>query len=136
MNYKKLIQYFNQEDFFTREHKIKLLTLQEGYSEVEMQVDPINCNYMGALHGGLLYSLGDIAAGISVMTYGIRCVTLNGSANYLKPVSGGKVIAIGRQVYNGRQIRVCDVKIYDETQELVCTGSFTMYLTGVPVEVS
>lgn len=132
----ELKDFLNQNNFFHSQHKIRILTLQEGYSEVEMQADPMNCNYMGYFHGGLLYSLGDIAACICVMTNGFQCVTLNGSSNFFKAINKGKVIAIAQQVHGGSKIRVCEVKIYDETKALVCTGTFTVFVTDTPLEIS
>lgn len=136
MHCAKLIDFFNNSDFFMKEHKIRITVLKEGYSEVEMAVDPINCNYMGSLHGGLLYTLGDIAAGVSVMSFGVKCVTASGSIHYVKGVSSGKVTAVAQQVHHGRQLRVCDVKIYDEQKVLAATCTYSMFITGVPAEAT
>ena len=134
MDIEKLKASFNKKDYFSREHNIRLLALSDTSSEAEMEIAPINCNFMGNPHGGLLFGLGDIAVGVIALTTGMRCVTLNGNINYLKMAVGKKVLAKAREVSRGNRLRVYDVDIYDERGTLICNCSFTMYITKVALD--
>jgi uncharacterized protein (TIGR00369 family) len=101
-----------------------------------MAVDPSTATLGLFASAGFSIRWEDNAAGVRVMSFGVKCVTASGSFHYVKGVSSGKVTAVAQQVHHGRQLRVCDVKIYDEQKVLAATCTYSMFITGVPAEAT
>ncbi|HOP75215.1 MAG TPA: PaaI family thioesterase [Bacillota bacterium] len=135
INLEKFKEWFNHRDMFSVKSGIKLVELGEGYSKVEMELDETGKNYFGTMHGGLLFTLADTAAGTSTVYLGRQAVTLSGNAEYIKPALSGKVIAEARVISQGKTIVRCEVEVHSETGALYCKCHFTMFLTDKTVEV-
>lgn len=91
-------------------------------------------NYMGHLHGGAYFSLCDVAAGLCASAnWGEQCVTLDASIHYLRGATGGKILGRATPGRRGRRICVCSLQVSSENGALLATGTFTMYMTGVPI---
>jgi uncharacterized domain 1 len=87
-------------------------------------------NIYGNIHGGLLYSLADNVAGMCARATGNNHVTLQGSMNYLKGISSGRITAKAIVVHRGRTTCVLDVNIFSEDNLCLAKGTFTMYNVG------
>lgn len=133
MNYEAFVSYFNEQDPYSSHNHIKLKHLEEGISEAEVVLTPKSFNRMQIMHGGLLFSLADVAAGTCVMTHGIQCVTLNTDIHFIKPGLSGTITAYAKELYHGGKTAICNVQIKDEKQTLLATATITMYLTGKPL---
>ncbi len=75
----------------------------------------------GVAHGGLIFALGDSAAGyaaLSVMEEGTEVMTAEMKINLLAPASG-RLIAEGRVLKAGRRLVVVAADVWDESE----TGS-------------
>ena len=130
MDYKKYIEFYNEYYHFMRYNGMKLIALEKGYSEVEMELNENFLNINGTLHGGTMFSLADVAAGSAARSHGITCVTLNSNINFIKPVRAGKVKAIASEVHKGRTTGVYRVELLDENNDMLAWCTFTMFFTG------
>lgn len=135
MKYEKLIRHCNENSGFNKHCGITCVQVEEGFSEVELPIRPECLNPGKTVHGGLLFSLGDTAAGVAAISHGVSCVTLSGNFNYLLPGTGTKLRAFAREVRHGRTTGVYDVEIFDDAQKLVAKGTYTMYFTGEKIDV-
>ena len=85
-----------------------------GECVMTLEAEERHENPMGTLHGGILCDLADGAMGMaffSTLEEGESFTTLELKANYLRPVTEGRLVATGRVVHNGRTIGLtsCDV---------------------------
>jgi len=85
-------------------------------------------NPIGMVHGGLLCTLADSAAGCAVHTTlgaGTGYSSIGISVNFLRPVtlSSGTLVATGRVVKPGRRVATATVEILDGAGRLVATAS-------------
>lgn len=135
MDLEKYREYFNGHDMFSVNSGMKLMEIREGYSRVEMTIDENCMNYMGSMHGGLLYTMADVAAGTAAVSYGRQVVTLNAFVDYIKPAFSGRIIAEGKVISNGKTIVRCDVDIHDGEGTVYCRANVSMYNTGKDVEI-
>ncbi len=133
MDHQNFIDYFNSHDRFSIENGICLTKLGEGFAEAELYFDPACTNFMGTMHGGALFTLADVVAGTALLHHGSLCVTLSSSINYIRPSSSGKLRAVAHETHCGSKIGVCDVTIFNEGNHVVCTCTYTMYMTGKPL---
>jgi acyl-CoA thioesterase len=109
---------------------MKLVELREGYSKVELTITDGSQNYMGSMHGGLLYTMADVAAGTAMVFCGKQVVTLNAATEYIKPALSGKVIAEGKVIASGKTIGRCEVDVHSEEGTLYSKSHITMFITA------
>ena len=126
--------YFNEHDGFSKHNGLKLTKMQPGYAEAEFTVTDKNRNFMGTIHGGVLFGLVDIVAGSSLAAYGKHCVTLSSNITYVAAVTGGKIIAKSKEVSHTRRTATYDVEVMSETGKLLCKAVTTMYIPNKPIE--
>lgn len=134
MDIQAFLEYFRRTDALSREMGISVRSLSAEGAEAEMEISDNEKNYMGMLHGGAFFTIADVVAGLCVSYYGEQCVTLSSNLNYLKAASAGKIIARSSLSRRGRKICVCEIRIISEEGTFLCTGTFTMYMTGVPIK--
>lgn len=134
-NLEKYKEYFNGHDMFSVNNGMKLADVQEGSSRVELIIDGNSLNYMGSMHGGLLYTMADVAAGTAAVSYGKQVVTLSAYTDYIKPACIGKVIAEGKVISNGKTIIRCEVEIHGGDGTVFCRSIISMFNIGKDVEI-
>lgn len=104
---------------------INVLSFDGENSVVEAVLTPNSVNNLGIAHGGLVYSLADVAGGVCA-----KClipplsVTQSGNLFFLRPGTGNRLIGKGSVVKRGRSFTVVDVNIYDENDVLVAHGTY------------
>jgi uncharacterized domain 1 len=125
--------YFNKNDRFSIACGMRLTDIREGYARVEMTLDENGMNYMGTMHGGLLYTMADVAAGTAVVSRGKQGVTLSANTDYIRPAHRGKVTAVARVIAFGRTICRTQVDIHGQDGTLYAKSSITMFITDKDV---
>ena len=99
-----------------------------GLAVFECRPDESVYNPIGLVHGGLLCTLADSAAGCAVHTTlpaGTGYSSIGISVNFLRPVTlgSGTLVATGRVVKPGRRVATATVEILDGAGRLVATAS-------------
>ena len=130
MNFEKFKEYFNERDLFSINSGMKLVELGEGYAKVELTIEKKSKNFMGSMHGGLLYSMADVAAGASMVFCGKQVVTLSAATDYIKPAFSGKVIAEGKVIAYGKTLGRCEVEVRGEDGTFYSKSHITMFITN------
>ena len=54
---------------------IQIITIEAGHCELEVEITETMLNLYGSVHGGVLYTLCDIASGMSAYAYECSNVT-------------------------------------------------------------
>lgn len=117
---------------FDKHNHIYLIGVEEGMAQVGLDIHPESLNRWGMPHGGLLFTLCDVASGIAVLTVRPEsCVTLNGAIDFIAAgPSQGKLIATGRAKKVGGKTAFCESEIHEEAGKLIASGHSVMYFTG------
>jgi len=110
--------------------KIELLEIEPGHCLYSIEATEKMLNHYGAVHGGALYTLCDIASGMAAYAYGVKNVTLSGNINYVRPAGVGTLYIECNSLHKGRTTIVQDVTVRDKEEKLLCTARMTMYITG------
>lgn len=118
-----------EENGFIRHNGIRIVSVDEEKSILEADVTPESCNVWGMVHGGLLYTMADTAAGVLVRArYGRKNVTLDGSMQYLRSTEGaGRLTATAREVRSGRRVCFLEVELTTERGVQVARAQINMY---------
>ena len=126
----------------TKQDKIKLMNSCSGFNKhngvtvtdisdelcvVEGELLPESMNPLGMAHGGFVYSLCDVAAGVLVSRDEHKGVTLSSNMNFLHPSRGTKLRAEGRIVKKGRTIVLIEASVFDDTGRMTARGSFEIF---------
>lgn len=113
-------------------------SVQSGEAVIEFEMNEDHTNSMGTLHGGVFCTIADTAMGVAFFTLlekGETLSTLELKINYLRPVWGGKLLAVGKVVKKGRLTGFVECDVIDESGQLVARASSTyMALTGEQAE--
>lgn len=72
--------------------------------------------------------MADVAGGLSVVSYGRNCVTIDSSINFIKGTKSGKLTAEGEVLHKGKSTAVAKVLIYNEKRQPVAAATLTMFL--------
>ena len=122
------------EPFDVHNH-ISVVDVDDGVGVAALDIYPESLNVWGTPHGGLLYTLSDVACGCAVLTVRPEShVTVTGSMDYLRPAPAkGRVIATGRVTKMGGKLAYCDAELRDEEGALIATGRAVMCFTGHPM---
>lgn len=127
MDYNELINFTNEKNEFVKYNDIKVVSVNADYAQVELEISYKSLNPYSIVHGGVYYTMADCAAGIIARSDGKRYVTLNGSINYIRSASKGKIKAISTIEHKGKSTCIVNVKITDEDEILLATAKFTMF---------
>lgn len=119
------------EPFDIHNH-FRIVDVDDGVSTVVLDIHPESLNIWGTPHGGLLYTMSDVACGAAVLTLRPEShVTVSGSMDYLNPApAAGCVIATGRVTKLGGRLAYCDSELRSEEGKLIATGRAIMCFTG------
>ena len=119
----------NRPGMFSTENGITVTQLGPDRGEGELQVRSTSLNPHGIVHGGCLYTLADTVAGSAAIAQsGKRCVTVNGTLEFLRPAVGSLIRCVATPKKLGRTLAVMQVELTDDKGKLVATGTFTFFL--------
>ena len=107
---------------------LELLEIKKGWARVRLPVEAKLTNAIGLVHGGAIFAAADSAVGMALVGMTRRdenISTLEMKINYLKPVTGGVLIAEAEIIHRGSQTAIGDVEVRDEAQQLISKGLAT-----------
>jgi 1,4-dihydroxy-2-naphthoyl-CoA hydrolase len=109
---------------------IEFTAIGDDFLEAKMPVDARTHQPFGLLHGGasvaLAETMGSVAAHFCVDMSRQFCVGLDINANHLRGVKEGHVYGITRPIHIGKKTQVWEIRITNESGELVCISRITM----------
>lgn len=97
----------------------------DGRAEVRIPVTPQLINANGAVHGGVFYTLCDVAASYAfymVVPKGYYFVTNDMNMSLVAPAFSGVLIARAEVLKVGKRMGFVECNIYDQEDSLLATG--------------
>lgn len=116
----------NSRGGFNAHNGILITDIEDDMCVVEAELRPEALNPLGMAHGGIVFSLCDVAAGVLIAQTGQKAVTTSSSMSYLHPSCGSRLRAVGKVLKSGRTIAVVEASVYDERGELTARGTFEL----------
>jgi len=107
---------------------MRLREVDHGLAVFECEPDESVYNPIGVVHGGLVCTLADSAAGCAVHTTlepGVAYTSVDITVNYLRPVTlnSGTLTVTGKVVRSGRRMALAAVEVHDGAGRLVATAT-------------
>ncbi len=131
MNEKRIekINEYIQRDPFAQLLGAKVEILKPGQSRVTLTITDDMVNFHGFTHGGVIFSLGDMAFAAAGNSHGQTSVALNVGINFLKATkSGDRLVAEATEQSNSGPIGHYDITIKDDrTGEVVAKSQDLSY---------
>jgi len=116
---------------FHAELGIRVTGVREGKVDLTLEGSDRHANLGGTLHGGVIATLADTAAGLAVRSQiepGTGHVTVNLDVQYLRPGTLGRVDAHGRVVRMGRSIAFAEADVVDGEGRVLARAQVTVAL--------
>jgi len=109
------------------------LKVSEGKAEITMDVNPQFFHAAQALHGSIYFKLLDDAAFFAVNSVvdDVFVVTGTFEIKFLKPITEGKLVAVGEMTKNLGSKLEARAKLYSENGDLYATGSGVFVKTKI-----
>lgn len=107
---------------------VQVLKCEYGYCLTKTKIRPDFFNHMGGLHGGFLYTIADVTAGLTVFCLedNSSITTVDGSLQFLRPaINLDAVYGEAETIKDGKRLAFVDVKIMREDGTIIAKGSFT-----------
>jgi acyl-CoA thioesterase len=103
--------------------------IKPGHSRVSLTISDRMTNFHGTTHGGIIFSISDMAFAAACNSHGKVAVALNVSICFLRPsFPGDHLVAEAREEHGGRRTSLYDIKVYKEdTGELIAKSQDQAY---------
>lgn len=125
---KEILEYVNNRCAYNKYNGIEVTYLDSEKCIVEGELRTEAMNPWGMAHGGFVYSLCDVAAGV-VAGQGVRIsVTMGSSINFLSPSVGKRLTVEGKILKNGHTVVFVETNVYNEEGLHTATGQFQIFL--------
>lgn len=120
---------------FARELRVELVSLEDGFSRVEMVYDPERQdNIYGRAHGGAIFGLIDEAFETAAQTDGTIAVAMNVNVTYLaSPEPGARLAAEAREVSKTKRTATYEIRVLDDRGRLIAVCQALAFRTGKPI---
>jgi len=118
-----------QKDAFANYLGAKLEIVKPGHSRVFLTIDEKMTNFHGMTHGGIIFSISDMAFAAACNSHGKMAVALNVSICFLKPsYPGDHLIAEAKEEHSGKRISLYTIKVFNKnTGELIAKSQDQAY---------
>jgi acyl-CoA thioesterase len=119
---------------FAREMNIEVVRAGDGEAVVRMRTAPRMTNIFGMIHGGAIFSLVDEAFQLACNSHGTVSLALNVNITYVAPPKLGSLLtAEAKEVSCSKRIGVYQIKVTDESGELIATAQAIAYRKKDPL---
>lgn len=122
----------NQENRFMVHNGMRLVVLEADRAVAELEVGPESLNLLGAVHGGVYFTMADCAAGAAARSGGCAYVTCDADIHFIRGAKSGLLQATAQVRHRGRTTCRVSVEITDGDGRLLCDVSCTMFRVGTP----
>ena len=122
----------NQENRFMVHNGMRLVVLEADRAVVELEVGPESLNLLGAVHGGVYFTMADCAAGAAARSGGSAYVTCDADIHFIRGAKSGLLRATAQVRHRGSTTCRVSVEITDGDGRLLCDVSCTMFRVDTP----
>ena len=127
------INEFLQGDKFALLAGVELLETGNGYAKARMEIKPEHLNGGGVCQGGAIFTLADLAFAAATNSHARLTLSITSSINFFKAESKGFLYAEAREAFSHKRLANCEVRITNETGDLIATFNGTGYRKGTAV---
>lgn len=106
----------------------RILEMDEGYAKVELTVKEEHLNAAGVCHGGVIFSLADLAFALASNSHGKLALAIEVSITFMRSVSAGeRIVAEAREVNLGKRTATYLMEVRNSENSLIALAKGTVY---------
>jgi acyl-CoA thioesterase len=130
------MKYISGQNEYIQLLGLEFIELEKGHTLARMKYNQALTNPYGFIHGGALYSMADITAGVTACLEGHFVTTISGNMIYHRPADRTEYIYCEvTTIHAGRQVISCEVRLTNDDGKLIDSGSFTFHVTDKEVKL-
>jgi uncharacterized protein (TIGR00369 family) len=117
---------------FHREMGLEVEDVRRGEVDLAIVAGVEHANLAGRVHGGVLATIADTAAGLAVRTVippGSGHVTVTLDVQFLRSAAPGRLVGHGRVTKAGRRIAFADAEVEDANGDVIARAQLTVAVT-------
>ena len=123
----QLRKYFSK-DAFAEFCGIEIVEAGPGYAKTRLNVDERHLNGLNMVHGGVMFTLADMAFAAAVHTRGKSAVAINTTISFMKAGRTDTLYAEAREVSRNRKLATYTVQVTDSMCEVLALFQGTAYI--------
>ncbi|NQU62687.1 MAG: hotdog fold thioesterase [SAR324 cluster bacterium] len=101
-----------QKDPFAKLLNATMEIVGPGHSKVSITVTEAMCNFHGTIHGGMIFTIADMAFGAAANSYGRTAVAMNVNINFVRAAKPGDcLLAEAIETHRGGKTALYDVTV-------------------------
>lgn len=121
------VRRFFAQDRFARELGIELVEIDAGTARVRLTVGDRHRNAVGLVHGGVIFSLADLAFAVASNSHGRVALAIHAGVDFFKAVKGGTLWAEAREVSLHPRLATYAITVTDDAGDAVAAFQGTVY---------
>ena len=127
----KACEVFSHDHYATQSTGVKIEEARERYARCSLTLTPLHRNAMGAVMGGVMFTLADLAFAIAANSHclannqPLQWVSLNSSIQYLGQTKSSTLVAETSCVKQGISTCVYTISIHDENNKPIALVTTT-----------
>ncbi len=110
---------FGYDRFATEVTGIEIVSVAENYARCEFAIDDRHRNAMGAVMGGVIFTLADFCFAVAANAEKLSVVSVSSNIVYMNAARGSKLIAEAQCLKSGRKNCFFRIVVTDELGTLV-----------------
>ena len=113
----------------------ELTGIKPGWARVQLTLNDEHLNFMGLIHGGVIFSLADVAFGAAANSFGSRAMALSVNINFQAPAPPGDTITAEVELISrAGKMGYYDMKVRNSGGKDIAYCSGWAYHTGKPLD--
>jgi|YelNatPaOPRAMG01_1025707.scaffolds.fasta_scaffold11959_7 acyl-CoA thioesterase len=121
-------------DSYARHLGARVVEIRPGYARVSMELGPQHLNFMGMVHGGVIFGLADVAFGAAANSFGLKAMALSVGIDFLAaPRVRGTLTAEVEQLTRAGKMGYYRMQVTDASGVVVAQCRGWAYHTGRPL---
>ena len=130
MNTLEEVRHFFEKDRFATENGMIIDEIGNGYAKCSLTITERHRNAVGAVMGGVPFTLADFAYAVAANHQEPKWVSLSSQITYLGTAKGTRLIAEAVMVKSGRSTNYYQVLVTDELKNPVANVCVTGFSKG------
>ncbi len=135
LSLEQLRRYFIK-DAFAELCGVEIVEVGPGRARVSLEVEPRHLNGLGMVHGGVLFTLADMALAAAAHSRGKSAVAVNASMSFMKAAMTDVIHAEALEVSRNRRLATYTVQVTDGSGEALCLFHGTAYIRAETLQDS
>lgn len=127
LNLEQLKKYF-VNDAFAEMCGIELTEVGQGFAKTRLTVKKQHLNSLGIAHGGIIFTLADMAFAAAAHTWGKSAVAINTNISFIKAGKTETLYAEAREVSRNRKLATYSVQVTDASNTVLALFQGTVYI--------